>query len=171
MPDTMTPEQRHRCMSHNRSTGTKPEVRLRHALWQRGLRYRINVKGLPGSPDIVLRKYHTAIFVHGCFWHGHEGCPKYTVPETNRDFWVAKVARNRERDQEVWRRLEAKGWAVLVVWECGLDRKKIDGTVEQTLLQLRANREEWERRAAERRQINDTYRRGRAAQKAKYSAL
>ena len=118
-------------MSHIRSQNTKPEVALRRALWRRGFRYRLNVKKLPGSPDIVLPKHRTVVFVHGCFWHGHKGCKEYTVPKTHTEFWVNKVARNQARDQEVWRQLEAKGWSVVIVWECELVKAKFDGTVER----------------------------------------
>ena len=127
----MTPEQRFKCMSHNRARNTGPELLLRHALWHRGFRYRVNDKRLPGSPDIVLAKYRSVIFVHGCFWHGHKGCKKYTVPKTNTEFWEAKVARNQERDQEVWRKLEAKGWSVIIVWECQLKKENLDETVKR----------------------------------------
>lgn len=100
----------------------EPELKLRHSLWHLGFRYRVNDKRLPGSPDIVLPKYRTVIFIHGCFWHGHRDCKFYTVPKTNTEFWTAKVARNQERDQEVWRQLETKGWAVVIVWECQLKK-------------------------------------------------
>ena len=111
------------------SASTKPELRLRKAIWRLGFRYRINDKGLPGRPDIVLPKYRTVIFVHGCFWHGHKDCKNYTVPHSNTDFWTAKIARNQERDQEVWRQLEAKGWYVIIVWECQLKKAVIANTI------------------------------------------
>lgn len=129
MSDTLSPALRHYTMSRVRSSNTKPEVRLRHALWSQGFRYKVNDKRLPGKPDIVLPKYRSVIFVHGCFWHGHSGCSKYTIPKTNTDFWVNKVNRNRERDQEVWRHLEAKGWHVIIVWECELEKKQLEETV------------------------------------------
>lgn len=129
MPDILSPEQRHINMSHVRSVNTKPELELRHALWHLGYRYRINDKLLFGTPDIVLPKYHTVIFVHGCFWHGHKDCPNYTVPKTNTDFWTTKITRNQERDQEVWRQLEAKGWSVIIVWECQLKKNVFQDTV------------------------------------------
>lgn len=135
----MTPEQRFVCMSHNRAKDTGPELLLRHALWRMGFRYRVNDKRLPGSPDIVLPKYRTVIFVHGCFWHGHKGCKHYTVPKTNRDFWIKKVARNRERDQDVWRQLEAKGWFVIIVWECQLKKAKLSETVDSMSNEIRQN--------------------------------
>lgn len=115
MPDILTPDQRHRNMAAIHSTSTKPELILRHALWRKGFRYRLNDKRLLGRPDIVFPKYRTAIFVHGCFWHGHKGCKYYTVPKTNTDFWIAKISRNQGRDHEVWRQLEAKGWFVIIV--------------------------------------------------------
>ena len=118
MSDNKTSAQRHRNMAAIHSASTKPELKLRHALWNMGFRYRVNIKQLPGSPDIVLPKYRTVIFVHGCFWHGHQGCKFHTVPKTNTGFWTAKITRNQERDQEVWRQLEAKGWSVIIVWEC-----------------------------------------------------
>lgn len=129
MADRLTPEQRHLNMSHICSADTKPELMLRHALWRLGFRYRVNEKHLPGKPDIVLPKYHTVIFVHGCFWHGHEGCSKYSVPKTNTDFWTAKLSRNKQRDQEVWRQLEAKGWSVIIVWECQLKNNVFQDTI------------------------------------------
>ena len=130
MPDVLTKEQRHRNMVAIHSSSSKPEVTLRHFLWGKGFRYRVNDKRLPGSPDIVLPKYRTTIFVHGCFWHGHKDCKYYTIPQTNTDFWTAKIARNQERDQEVWRQLETKGWFVIIVWECQLKKTIIDKTVE-----------------------------------------
>ena len=141
MPDRLTPEQRHQNMSHVRSSNTKLELALRSALWHRGFRYRVNDKRLPGTPDIVLPKYRTVIFVHGCFWHGHKGCKKYTIPKTNTDFWVKKISRNQERDQEVWRQLEAKGWAVVIVWECELEKKRFDDTIYRVITGIKENGE------------------------------
>ena len=135
----MTPEQRFVCMSHNRAKDTGPELLLRHALWRKGFRYRVNDKRLPGSPDIVLPRYRTAIFIHGCFWHGHKGCKHYAVPKTNRDFWIKKVIRNQERDQEVWRQLEAEGWFVIIVWECQLKKAKLSETVDSMSNEIRQN--------------------------------
>ena len=140
MSDNHTPEQRHRNMAAVHSASTKPEMKLRHALWRQGLRYRVNDKRLPGKPDIVLPKYHTVVFVHGCFWHGHKDCKYYTVPETNKEFWVAKVARNQERDQKVWRKLEAKGWSVVIVWECQLKpAARLERTMREVELLLNNN--------------------------------
>ena len=159
MSDTLTPDQRHQNMAAIHSSSTKPEVKLRHALWGLGFRYRVNDKRLPGSPDIVLPKYRTAIFVHGCFWHGHKGCKNYTVPKTNTDFWVAKVRRNQERDQEVWRKLEAKGWNVIIVWECELENSRLQETVAHVSAEIKANgalfqqRQEARRAERERRRV------------------
>jgi DNA mismatch endonuclease (patch repair protein) len=126
-------------MSHVRSFNSGPELKLRNVLWRQGFRYRINDKRLPGSPDIVLPKYRTVIFVHGCFWHGHQGCKYYTVPKTNTEFWTAKVTRNQQRDQEVWRQLEAKGWYVIVVWECELKKGRFEDTVNNVAAEIIRN--------------------------------
>ena len=128
-------------MAAIRSFNTKPEVTLRHALWRKGFRYTLNDKQLPGKPDIVLPKYSTVIFVHGCFWHGHNKCKEYTIPKTNTEYWINKVARNKQRDQETWRRLEARGWAVIIVWECQLKNKQLQDTVESVANNIRKNGE------------------------------
>ena len=125
----MTPQQRHYCMSKIRGKGTKPELLVRHWLWSHGYRYRLNVKSVPGKPDIVLRKYHSAIFVNGCFWHGHEGCSNYVVPQSNTKFWIAKIGRNRERDQKEYNALNEAGWQVIVIWECQLKKYAIAETM------------------------------------------
>ena len=119
----MTPEQRHRCMSHIRSKNTKPEILVRRYLFSHGFRYRIHVKKLPGTPDIVLRKYRTVIFVNGCFWHGHEGCGSYSFPKSNVEFWRKKIERNQERDLQEAKKLRFMGWHVIRIWECQLKPK------------------------------------------------
>lgn len=118
MADIYDKEKRSEIMSHIRGKNTKPEVALRKALFSQGFRYRINDKRLPGKPDIVLPKYKTAIFIHGCFWHGHEGCKYAYTPKTNTEFWVQKVQGNKERDIRIQTLLETQGWNVIVVWEC-----------------------------------------------------
>ena len=152
MTDTMTPEQRHRCMSHIKGSGTKPELKVRRWLWSHGYRYRLNVKSVPGKPDIVMRPYRTAIFVNGCFWHGHDvewkvesgkwkvtnsDCSK--IPTTNREFWVSKIRRNQERDQENYKMLYENGWQVIVIWECQLTAKKLEHTMREVALLLEGN--------------------------------
>ena len=139
MADRLTKEGRSKMMSAVRSSGTVPEILLRHALWRLGFRYRTNERRLPGSPDLVLPRYHTAIFVNGCFWHGHEGCKDYVVPKTNRVFWTEKIKRNRDRDQRSWRELEAKGWHVIVVWECELKKVVFERTVDNIVNLLTNN--------------------------------
>ena len=135
----MTPQQRHHCMSRIHGKATKPELSVRHWLWNHNYRYRLNVKSVPGKPDIVLRKYHTAIFVNGCFWHGHDGCPRYTIPKSNTNFWVAKVRRNKERDQSNYKALINAGWHVIVVWECQLKNNKIEETMSRVEHSLNNN--------------------------------
>ena len=139
MPDILTPAQRHRCMSHIHSKATKPEMAVRRWLWAHGYRYRLNVKSVPGKPDIVMRKYRTAIFVNGCFWHGHKGCKQFVLPKTNTAFWRAKIARNRERDQQNYQLLLGSGWQVIVIWACNLTKDKLHSTMQQTAVALNAN--------------------------------
>ena len=153
----MTPEQRTYRMSHIRQSNTKPEVILRRALWHFGFRYRVNDKRLPGKPDIVLPKFHTIIFIHGCFWHGHKGCKYYTVPKSNTDYWTTKVARNQVRDQDVWRRLEAMGWYVIVVWECQLKKAVFDDTVERVAAEIVKNGERYRADLEKRRTARAAY--------------
>ena len=136
MADRMTKEQRHRCMSRIRSKNTKPVILVRHYLFAHGFRYRVNVKRLPGTPDIVLRKYRTVIFINGCFWHGHEGCKLFVMPKTNTDFWRKKIERNQERDMEERIQLRMMGWHVIVLWECELKPKTKDATLESLVQTL-----------------------------------
>ncbi len=112
--------QRHANMAAIHSEDTKPEMMVRRYLWHKGFRYRINDKRLPGRPDIVLSSYHTVIFIHGCFWHAHEGCKHFRVPKTNQAFWEAKFARNKERDLRDHEQLRRMGWNILTIWECQL---------------------------------------------------
>jgi DNA mismatch endonuclease (patch repair protein) len=111
-------EKRSECMSKIRSKDTKPELALRKALFARGFRYRVNDRHLPGKPDIVLPKYRTVIFLHGCFWHRHGDCKYASTPKTNTKFWVDKITSNAERDKINTEKLIALGWNVLTVWEC-----------------------------------------------------
>lgn len=123
MADVMTSEQRSRCMAAVKGKDTKPEMIVRKYLFSRGLRFRIQVRKLSGTPDIVLPKYKTVIFVNGCFWHGHEGCKYFRLPKSNVEFWSEKIERNIERDRESMQALFDLGWKVIRVWECELRNK------------------------------------------------
>ena len=128
--DLWDKKKRSAVMAKIRSKDTKPELIVRRYLWSRGYRYRKNVRGLPGTPDIVLRKYGVVIFVHGCFWHGHE--VDGTMPHTHTEFWRKKIERNKERDERNKEALKKMGWSVLTVWECQL--KPV--VRQQTLLEI-----------------------------------
>lgn len=152
MPDRMTPEQRHDCMASIHSEDTRPEQAVRRELWHRGYRFRKCVRTLPGTPDIVLPKYRTCIFVNGCFWHGHKGCSKFVMPKTRTEFWVNKIARNQERDLVNIQRLESIGWSAITVWECELSKSGIENTMEKIESTLEENRTKWEAYQAHRRE-------------------
>ena len=150
--DKLTPQQRHKNMAAIHSKDTKPEMIVRRGLWKLGFRYRLNHKRLPGHPDLVLRKYRTCIFVNGCFWHGHntqfiihdssqssgaggtqsiiESSECCKIPKTNREFWVSKIRRNRERDKEEQKKLAEMGWHCITVWECELKPSKREATLD-----------------------------------------
>ena len=121
--DIWDKKKRSEVMSKIRSKNTKPELALRKALFARGFRYRVNVSNLPGKPDIVLPKYKTVIFLHGCFWHRHKGCKYAYTPKTNTKFWVDKINSNTERDKLSTEKLTALGWNVITVWECEIRHK------------------------------------------------
>ena len=148
----MTPEQRHDCMASIHSEDTRPEQAVRRELWHRGYRFRKCVRTLPGTPDIVLPKYRTCIFVNGCFWHGHKGCSKFVMPKTRTEFWVNKIARNQERDLVNIQRLESIGWSAITVWECELSKSGIENTMEKIESMLEENRTKWEAYQAHRRE-------------------
>ena len=109
-------------MAGIRSKNTKPEIQIRSALHRRGLRFRLNQASLPGKPDLIFRKHKAIIFVHGCFWHGHD-CPLFKWPTSNKSFWRNKIERNRAKDAEVLESLKNAGWRVMVIWECALKGK------------------------------------------------
>ena len=116
--DSMTPEQRSRCMAAVKGKDTKPEMIVRKYLFSKGLRYRLHNKKLMGSPDIVLKKYRTVIFIDGCFWHGHEDCKFFKMPKSNVFFWEQKIRRNKARDIANEYVLKTEGWKVIRIWEC-----------------------------------------------------
>jgi DNA mismatch endonuclease (patch repair protein) len=136
MMDNHTPAERHRNMAAVRSKDTRPELIVLHWLWRRGFRYRLNDPRLPGHPDLVLRKYRTCIFVNGCFWHGHEGCKDFKLPQTNTDFWQKKISRNKERDREEQQQLAKMGWHCITVWECQLKKQKKEQTLKSLAFTL-----------------------------------
>ncbi|MDE7453509.1 MAG: very short patch repair endonuclease [Clostridia bacterium] len=127
--DVHDPQTRSYNMSMIKGKQTKPEELVAKYLFSRGVRYRRNVKTLPGKPDIVLKKYKTVVFVNGCFWHLHEGCRYFVWPENNKEFWKDKLLKNKERDIAVRETLEKSGWKVLVVWECDLKHDSRENTL------------------------------------------
>lgn len=136
--DNFSKEQRSYVMSKVPQKGTKPEYIVRKFLFSNGFRYRVNVKKLPGSPDIVLSKYKTVIFVHGCFWHGHS-CKYANLPVTNYDFWYDKIEKNKERDASKNQLLKDLGWNVFIVWQCELKNTVIrEQRLEILLKQIRS---------------------------------
>lgn len=144
MTDVLTPEQRRLNMSRIRSGNTKPELLVRRALQAAGLRYRIHRRDLPGTPDIVFARQRVAIFVHGCFWHGHD-CRLFKLPGTRREFWQQKIEANVRRDKTAIVSLQQDGWRVFVVWECaikGAHRREL-GEVVASVAGFLADRTEY----------------------------
>lgn len=124
MADRVSSAKRSEIMRAVRSRNTSPERKVRSVAHNLGLRFRIHRKDLPGSPDLLFPKRRTALFVHGCFWHRHENCSRATTPKTNAEYWTRKFINNVERDRENKRKLEAKGWKVLIIWECETNTRK-----------------------------------------------
>lgn len=124
-------------MSRIKSKDTKPEEMVRKYLFAHGFRFRKNDRRYPGTPDIVLPKYRTMIFINGCFWHGHEQCRYFVVPKTNTDFWMSKINRNIERDRENYNKLTDAGWKVLTVWECQLKKSVREQTLSRLVTSIR----------------------------------
>ena len=118
MADHLSPERRSWAMSRVRSKNTSAELRVRSLLHRSGYRYRLHVRGMAGKPDIVLPKYRTVIFVNGCFWHRHQGCPRSSTPKSNTAFWLRKFELNKRRDQETVSELQRNGWDTFTIWEC-----------------------------------------------------
>jgi len=133
MADVHSPETRSYNMSRIKGLETKHEEIVRKYLFSRGFRYRKNDARLPGKPDIVLPKYRTVIFVNGCFWHKHEGCPNFVWPKTNAGFWKEKIEGNVKRDAKIYKLLSENGWNVLVIWECELHKKLFQSTMERLI--------------------------------------
>lgn len=123
--DTFSKKDRSRIMANISGASTKPEILVRKFLFANGFRFRINVKKLPGKPDIVLPKYKTIIMVHGCFWHGHDKCEAAKLPKSNLEYWGNKISRNMERDKQTIFSLLSLNWKVIVIWECELKNTAI----------------------------------------------
>ena len=124
-------------MSRIKNKDTKPEILVRKHLHSKGFRYKLYDKNLPGKPDLVLPKYKTLIFIHGCFWHGHAGCRYFVVPKTRTEWWLNKISRNIDNDRKVISLLEQDGWKVITIWECDLKPASIDQTLANLVEELR----------------------------------
>ena len=133
MADVHSPETRSYNMSRIKGKDTKPEMIVRKFLFSKGFRYRLHVKSLPGKPDIVLPKYKTVIFIHGCFWHGHDGCKYFVVPKTRTEWWLNKIIGNISNDNRNNELLKLEGWRVLIIWECDLKPNKRYGSLNSLL--------------------------------------
>ncbi|WP_202967921.1 very short patch repair endonuclease [Chryseobacterium kwangjuense] len=138
--DIWSKEKRSEVMSKIRGKNTKPEMILRSQLFMKGFRFRIHKKDLPGKPDIVLPKYKTVIFVHGCFWHYHKDCREGRIPSTNSKFWQEKLSKNIDRDEKYIKELQQLGWKVIVIWECEIE-KNIEDTLEKLIVNIKNDNE------------------------------
>src|SRR5690625_4283317 len=139
MADVHEPETRSYNMSQISGKDTKPEMIVRKFLHSNGFRYRLNVKGLPGKPDLVLLKYNFVIFVHGCFWHAHEDCKYFKIPKTRTALWKKKLYQNKKRDNKNTKKLKKIEWNVILIWECGLKPDKREKTLKTLIEKLRNN--------------------------------
>lgn len=137
--DVHDPETRSYNMSRIKGKDTKPELLVRKFLFAHGFRYRLNVKALPGKPDIVLPKYKTVIFVNGCFWHGHKGCRYFVLPKTRTEWWLQKIKETQRRDREKEIQLNVAGWKVITIWECELKQEKRDETLNDLVSVVRGS--------------------------------
>lgn len=138
MTDRISKEKRSWNMSRIQGKNTKPEVKVRSWLFRRGFRFRKNDARYPGKPDVVLPKYHTVIFVNGCFWHHHEGCPYAYIPKSRTDFWMKKFKTNQINDKLQRDQLESMGWKVITIWECEL-KKDFEGVMNRVVKAMRKN--------------------------------
>ena len=143
MTPTKPSAQKSRMMSQVRTQGTAPELAIRSTLHAAGFRFRLHRKNLPGKPDIVLPKYNIVIFVHGCFWHHHEGCLKSKLPLTRKEFWVNKIAVNVERDKRNIAELKRLGWRIAIVWECCIKNQKNKSATVESLTRWIFSESEW----------------------------
>ena len=134
--DIKSPEERSKNMAAIHSKNTKPEIYLRKLLFAKGYRYGVNSKSVPGHPDIYMKKYNTAVFVHGCFWHRHDGCKYAYMPKSRVEFWLKKFEANVKRDELVRKELASKKIKVLIVWECTIKRMKKDKKTEEEVISL-----------------------------------
>ena len=137
--DVLNAEQRSFNMSHIRGRDTRPEMLVRRALHAKGVRYRLHDRKLPGTPDLIFRKYGAVIFVHGCFWHAHD-CDLFKWPSTRKEFWEEKIGGNRARDRLALHRLQERGWRTLVIWECALKPQQISAIANQAIKFLKSKR-------------------------------
>lgn len=136
MADVHTKKQRSFNMSRIKGKDTKPEMLVRKFLFANGFRYKLHDKKLPGKPDIVLPKYNTVIFVHGCFWHGHANCKYFTIPKTRTQWWTDKINTNKANDAKAVKALKKDGWKIITVWECKLKPAKAEKTLQKIILSL-----------------------------------
>lgn len=131
-------------MSRIGAKNTVPELKIRRGLHQRGFRYRLHQKDLPGKPDIVLPRHKVVIMVHGCFWHGHRGCRYFRLPRSNADFWQSKIQKNRDRDDRQIGQLVGLGWRVLVIWECATLNHPVEDLIDTTIEWMSGNASKYE---------------------------
>lgn len=136
MADVHSPSVRSYNMSRIKGRNTKPEMLVRKYLFSKGFRYRLHVKSLPGKPDIVLPKFKTVIFIHGCFWHGHQGCRYFVIPKTRTEWWIDKINGNIKNDKINREKLAIEGWRKIVLWECMLKPKTKDNTLTNLIAEL-----------------------------------
>jgi DNA mismatch endonuclease (patch repair protein) len=136
MADTHDKATRSYNMSQIKNKNTKPEVLVRKFLFSKGFRYRLHDKKLPGKPDVVLPKYKTVLFINGCFWHAHQNCKFHVLPKSNKEYWLAKIQRNIQRDVVNHEKLTEMGWKVIIIWECCLKQTIIEDTLGKLLIEL-----------------------------------
>lgn len=136
MSDVHDAETRSYNMRQIKGKNTKPEIMVRRFLFSRGFRYRLNDKKLPGKPDIVLPKYNTVIFINGCFWHGHDNCKYFVIPKTRTEWWLQKIARNKQVDSNNFQILQVLGWQVLTIFECELKKENRDKTLDELIKKI-----------------------------------